>query len=174
MLEIEVKARAIHKEVKIRLDQLGAKYLGVESQEDIYLDHPCKDFSSTDEAFRIRRTNKNCYLTYKGPKIDTKTKTRVEKEIIIQDFDIAIEILKSVGFKDIGVVKKRRQYYHLNGFNVMLDKVEELGDFVEIEKKGRKYDPIEVLDLLKLLNVENQIRKSYIELLIENKFSNNR
>jgi adenylate cyclase class 2 len=174
MLEIEAKARAGHEAVRSRLRELGAEYLGEETQEDLYFAHPCRDFASTDEAMRLRRGGKRCSMTYKGPKIDAVTKTRVEHEVILDDFDAARAVLKSLGFAEVGVVKKKRRYYSLEGVHVMLDEVEGLGEFVEVEKKGEKYEPRELLDILKLLRVEDLIRKSYLELLLEGKSPKNR
>ncbi len=174
MLEIEAKARARHEAVKSRLLELGAELLGEGTQEDLYFAHPCRDFASTDEALRLRREGKGCSMTYKGPKIDSLTKTRVEREVIVGDFDGARAVLESLGFVEVGVVKKRRGYYSLQGFHVMLDKVEGLGEFVEVEKKGDEYEPRELLDFTKQLGVDNLIRKSYLELLLEGRSLKNR
>jgi adenylate cyclase class 2 len=169
MLEIEAKARAGHEAVESRLHELGAEYLGEETQEDLYFAHPCRDFASTDEALRLRRGGRSCSMTYKGPKIDAHTKTRMEREVIVDDFNAAMEVLRSLGFEEVGAVKKKRRYYSLKGFDVMLDVVEGLGEFIEVEKKAEEYEPRELLDFLKLLGTENLIRKSYLELLLEGK-----
>ncbi|MDP6613187.1 MAG: class IV adenylate cyclase [Candidatus Hydrothermarchaeota archaeon] len=173
MLEIEAKARAKHEAVRSRLHELGAEYRGEDAQEDLYFAHPCRDFASTDEALRLRRGGKSCSMTYKGPKIDALTKTRIEHEIILDDFDAARAALKSLGFTEVGVVKKKRTYYSLEGFHVMLDEVEGLGEFVEVEKKGGEYEPGELLDILKILGIKNLIRTSYLELLLEEESSKN-
>jgi adenylate cyclase class 2 len=52
-------------------------------QCDEYFNHPCRDFGQTDEAFRIRSCNGQTKLTYKGPRLDTVTKTREELELEI-------------------------------------------------------------------------------------------
>lgn len=174
MLEIEAKARAEHEAVKRRLRELGAEHRGEETQKDIYFAHPCRDFAATDEALRLRRDSKGCSLTYKGHKIDALTKTREEHEVIIDDYDAAGAVLKSLGFLKVRAVKKKRTYYSLQGFEVMLDEVEGLGEFVEVEKKGEKYEPKELVDFIKLLGTENLIRKSYLELLMEKESLRNR
>src|SRR3990172_5990494 len=67
--------------LEARLVALGATVSGPQSQIDHYYAHPARDFASTDEALRVRRTDRASYLTYKGPKVDATTKTRREIEL---------------------------------------------------------------------------------------------
>ena len=53
----------------------------VDDHEDIYLNHPARDFAETNEAFRIRRISDENRITYKGPRRSGPTKTREEIEI---------------------------------------------------------------------------------------------
>ena len=48
---------------------------------DRYFNHPARDFAETDEALRIRRIGPVNRITYKGPRVDTVTKTRQELEL---------------------------------------------------------------------------------------------
>ena len=52
-------------------------------------------------------------------------------------------------------------------YTVCLDEVENLGYFVEIEKKTGEYNPEELLKLLKKLKAKQIITKSYLEMVIE-------
>ena len=54
-------------------------------QIDCYYAHPVRDFAASDEALRLRQVGENNYITYKGPKLDTTTKTRREIEISLPD-----------------------------------------------------------------------------------------
>lgn len=45
-------------------------------QVDAYLNHPSRNFAQTGEAFRIRRVGDANAITYKGPKLAGPTKTR--------------------------------------------------------------------------------------------------
>ena len=110
-------------------------------QHDRYYAHPARDFSVTDEALRIRQVGNQSWMTYKGPRVDTGSKTRREIEIelssgvsTVEEFD---QLLLLVGFKHAGsVVKKRRTgRISLPGWDisVMLDEVVSLGCFVELE-----------------------------------------
>lgn len=170
MLEIEVKARVGDVEAtKKRLAQLGAKYLREEKQEDLYFNHPSRDFASTDEALRLRSAGGRSYLTYKGPKVDSLTKTRVEHETKVEDYEEARRILEGLGFDAVLAVNKTRQLYALGEYVISLDSVEGLGDFIEVEKKGSSYEPRELTDFLRRLGIaEEQFeRRSYLELLLE-------
>jgi adenylate cyclase class 2 len=168
MLEIEAKARIPDPiEIERKVKDLGFKHQKSETQRDIYYRHPNRDFSKTDEALRIREIEEKCYLTYKGPKLDKKTKTRMEIEVEIRDAEKIKEILRNLGFQEAGVVKKRRKIYSLGEYRIFIDKVQSLGTFLEVEKTG-EYDIGKLLELFDKLGIprENLERRSYLELLL--------
>ena len=77
MIEVEVKAKIkSFEEMEEKLESLGAEKTKTEFQEDIYFASPIVDFAKTDEALRIRTTNNNTFITYKGPKLNDQAKTR--------------------------------------------------------------------------------------------------
>ena len=85
MIEVEVKAKIDNfEDMREKLNNLGAVKTKEEFQEDIYFNSPIVDFAKTDEALRIRTTKQNnekhIFITYKGAKIDSKSKTREEIE----------------------------------------------------------------------------------------------
>lgn len=169
MLEVEVKAKIknlkIFKEI---LNDMGAKFLKKEVQEDVYFNHPCNDFVKTDEVLRIRKINSETFLTYKGKRLDKETKTRDEIEIKC-DKEI-FEILNRLGFKVVANVKKARTEYIFENLIVCVDKVNGLGNFVEIESKNLK-DKKRLFEILNFFGIEKgeSITKSYLELLMEKK-----
>ncbi|MFH1774695.1 MAG: class IV adenylate cyclase [Methanobacteriota archaeon] len=170
MLEIEAKARVSNQgKIKSKLIELGAKFLKKEEQEDIYFDHPARDFAKSDEALRIRKIGKDSYLTYKGPKLDKLTKTREEHEFKFSGFEEAKEILKKLKFREVATIRKQREYYALQNFIIALDEVEDLGSFIEVEKKAGHYTPEEIIAFLKKLGVEDGSieRRSYLELILK-------
>ncbi|PTD94859.1 class IV adenylate cyclase [archaeon SCG-AAA382B04] len=169
MIEVEVKAVS-NQEAKKKIKQEG-KFLRTENQEDIYLNHPVKDFAKTDEALRLRKIDGKTFITYKGPKLEEKTKSRKEIEEKIEDFEKSLEIFKSLGFREAGSVKKKRQIYELNGYKVSIDKVEGLGEFIEAEKEIKEVDQeiIEnAIDFLTDLGIDQRDfeRRSYLELIL--------
>lgn len=175
MIEVEVKAWLDNEtEIEKRLYQIGSKYLKIIEQTDIYFQHPKKDFKNTDEALRIRKEENAFFFTYKGPKINEKTKTREEIEVHFDDWTKLRDILEKLGFKVVYEVRKSRKLLSLNRITISIDKVENLGVFLELEiKVGSKQEVSEatnqILDKIKLLGIsENKLeRRSYLELLLE-------
>lgn len=142
MLEVEVKYRlADPAALDARLRDWGATLVADHAEADHYLNAPDRDFARTDEAFRLRRVGENNRLTYKGPRKDTTTKSRVEIEVPCPSGDEAAEaflnLLCHLGYRPTAVVRKCRRIYEIvrDGFTVhaCLDDVESVGQFVELE-----------------------------------------
>ncbi len=146
-------------------------------QADLYFNHPSRDFGQTDEAFRIRAVDGRACVTYKGPLVDSQTKTRREIEVALggdEARDQLAEILKLLGFRPVREVRKRRQTYSLTWqgreFEIALDEVQELGVFAEIEtladESGRPAAVTAILALVSQLQLPPPERKSYLSLLL--------
>lgn len=176
MLEVEVKAHVSDFEkIKIKLKELGAQKDNFEHQEDIYFNAPHRDYAKTDEALRIREIPHNedseIILTYKGAKLDDKSKTRKEIEVKVENKDNIISILENIGFKAVQMVKKDRVNYLLNGYIITLDEVYNVGNFVEIEKdlrEGEEFQEIldKIFEIYSKLGIKDGFeRRSYLELL---------
>ena len=176
MVEVEAKivlpgcdALAV---VEERLESLGAVLEDSVVEEDTYYQHPCRDFSETDEALRIRRVNGRVELTYKGPKrVIQGSKAREEISIGLGDAGAVDELLRVLGFRPVAVVRKERRYYRLPGAIVSLDRVEGLGCFVEVEYRGPggvEEAAREINRVLEELGLAQYPRttKSYLELLL--------
>lgn len=175
MYEVELKLRAEHETLRERLEEIGAEPAGRVTQIDTYYDHPVRSFADTDEALRIRRESDEsgsyAAVTYKGPLVDDKSKTREELETRIEDEDAMAAILDSVGFSPAATVEKRRERFRSGEYTVSLDTVEGLGSFVEVETEATEIDParegaIELLERLGL-NPDEGIRTSYLGLLLD-------
>jgi adenylate cyclase class 2 len=172
MLEIEVKAR-VRDAAKLEGELLkrGARDFGVTLQKDVYYAHPARDFAKTDEALRIRVANDLQIITYKGPKVDTTTKSREEIEVSVASAEATAKIFEKLGFRPVATVRKRRRTFGLKGIEVCLDSVEGLGDFVEFELDGEDLEEgkVRIATLMKELRIEGSERRSYLELLLEKK-----
>lgn len=188
MLEIELKAyvdtKAVQDLEKKILDQ-GFYFSRALEESDLYFNAPDRDFALTDEALRIRQErselSEQTMLTYKGSKTDPLSNTRIEVETEISNAGEMLEILKSLGYKTVLTVKKkRREYQGRDEFSqilICLDELAELGNFIEIEycaegdilTKEKESIRDRLLSLLDLLGVSRSklTRKSYLELLIE-------
>jgi len=171
MLEVELKLRARLDLVREKLLEKGARLLERGEEEDLYFRSPIRDFSETDEALRLRLRGSKCALTYKGPRLDALSKTREEIEVEVGDWRSMKEILRRLGFTEIGRVRKRRETYQFKGFLICLDEVQGLGEFIEVEAKAEgDYKALmgETLTLLEDLGVKGPlIRESYLEMLLK-------
>lgn len=171
MYEVEVKVAAPLDRVRERLHEAGAEACGAVTELDTYYEHPTRSFADTDEALRIRRTDGEASLTYKGPRVDDATKTRREIETPVADPEAVGAVLEALGFEPTAEVCKERERYALEGYTVALDEVEELGEYVEVEAVGEadEVDSLRagVVSLLERLGLEaaDGVRDSYLELL---------
>ena len=180
MLEVEIKAHVSDfKPIKTRLSEIGAREKKFEHQVDVYFNAPHKDFAQTDEALRIREIPRDkgseIILTYKGAKLDDKSKTRKEIEVKIDDKENTASILENLGFKAVRTIKKDRIIYIYQDYIITLDKVYDVGNFVEIEKdikEGENYQEIldKIFEISQDLGIDDGFeRRSYLELLELNK-----
>ncbi len=147
-------------------------------QVDQYFAHPSRDFAKTDEALRIRTFAGGSYVTYKGPKLDTQTKTRRELELPLEKTDVEGtrfgELLIALGFRPVATVRKKRRHFtiHHAGRDVdgAVDDVEGLGTFIELELLAddstlEKACEV-ILSLEADLNLGESERRSYLEMLL--------
>ncbi len=172
MLEIEIKAYAdSHARIKKKIVELGGSFFRSVHEEDVYFNHPSRDFGATDEALRIRVEESGAILTYKGPKLSGLTKTRFEKETRIEDAEAAYEILERLGFVKVETVIKQRDMYLYRDIEVCIDSVEGVGDFIELEKRGENREEAEqeLFALAALLGLDRFERRSYLELKLGKK-----
>ena len=172
MIEVEVKAKIDDfKEMEEKLENIGAVKSKTEFQEDIYFASPIVDFAETDEALRIRTTNNDTFITYKGPKLNDKAKTRKEVEMTIENSEKATDIFTEIGFREVRTVRKNRQYYTYENFEISLDDVEGLSPYMEIEialDDSEDYSQAqdEIFKLFEKLGITDGFeRTSYLELL---------
>ncbi|MEA1985195.1 MAG: class IV adenylate cyclase [Euryarchaeota archaeon] len=171
MIEIEIKARADHQQIKKRLEDLHASPIRVEDHIDTYYNAPHRDFGVTDEALRIRSVNGGSVLTYKGKKLDSVSKTREEFETPV-DGAATRSVLIALGFVESGVVRKTREILEMNDMTICLDSIKGLGDFVEVEILSEGDIEIgrdQLFAFLSILGIkkEDTIRRSYLEMLMD-------
>lgn len=165
-------------EIVQRLRALGAVCGAVVEQTDRYFNHPVRDFAESDEALRIRSNGDNNVLTYKGPKIDTRTKTRPEIELPLgpatSTADQLADVLTRLSFRPVGIVKKQRQTWHFSRgeweFEIALDDVANVGSYLEVELVCEQDRLTEaqtaVLSLSLELGLSEPERRSYLKLLL--------
>ena len=191
MYEVELKFPVPDTPVlEQRLTALAARWHEPAEQVDRYFNHPGRDFAVTDEALRLRRDGDRVVITWKGPRIDTATKTRREIELPLelellkpgvlgQPAEVAIarwtELLEALGFRSVATVAKRRRHagvtWQGREVDVALDSVAGLGDFLELELQASEEEIPQARkcleSLARELGCENPERRSYLELLLE-------
>jgi adenylate cyclase class 2 len=177
--EVEVKSPiADRAAVRRELVTLGAVTKGAQTEVDTYLAHPARSFAETDEALRVRQIGPRVFITYKGPKIDATTKTRTEIEFeLVAPVDVAdvIRLWEQLRFRPVRQVKKDRELLDVpwqgREVHACLDRVEGLGEFIELELTAEPAQLEESRQLLaslaKRLQLATSERRSYLELLLE-------
>ena len=179
MYEVELKVSASLDRVRDRLLELGATDRGRVDQVDTYYDAPHRSFPETDEALRLRDERgpegKRTEITYKGPLVETASKSREEVQTGVESGEAADTLLKRLGFEPAASVSKHRERYEIDGYTVTLDEVEGVGEFVEVETvadpDGIDQARTGAIDVLHRLNLDadEQIRTSYLELALESR-----
>lgn len=111
-------------------------------QKDSYYIPPHRDFLAkkpVSEWLRIRHTKKDVFLAYKKwhNQNNQKALSCYEIETKISDNDALKKILESLNFKKIIDVEKTRTTWKYKNTVISIDKVTEIGNFLEIEASGK-------------------------------------
>ncbi|MDA1016570.1 MAG: class IV adenylate cyclase [Planctomycetota bacterium] len=179
-LEVELKF-AVKDVARIQseLASLSAQPGPEITQVDRYFQHPSRNFKETNEALRIRCSGEDNRVTYKGPVVDRAVKAREEIEIPFAKGTASTEqfagLLTNLGFQEARSVRKRRVSFQLTwesrGMEVVLDDVDGLGTFVEIETIAETADldgaRTAVLSLAERLQLRDVERRSYLTMLLQ-------
>ena len=179
--EVEQKfALTAPAEIRGRFAAMGVEFGPVVEQVDHYFNHPAHDFAVSDEALRVRQVGATNYMTYKGPRIDSFTKTRSEIELPLPEGEHVAgdfaALFFALGFRSAGQVHKRRQNatLHWNGHqvDVALDNVVGLGSYLELEiladDKTLEDAKKALQSLARNLDLDTCERQSYLEMLMRN------
>ncbi|MFW9774005.1 MAG: class IV adenylate cyclase [Candidatus Thorarchaeota archaeon] len=196
MIEVEIKVRITDPDLlRRKFKESKASYRFSLYHEDIYYNMPkgLRDFKKTDEALRLRKSAKfdrkikrdsektKYFLTYKGRKMDTLSKTREEIDLKIEDISKMKRLLKLLGFQEVLMVEKKREFYEIKFQNIkieaLIDYIPVLNQhFIEVEILTETKEQIEkcraiLFDFLSSIGIqqEDSIRKSYLELILEKK-----
>ncbi len=163
---------------RARFVAAGAQWSPAEVLIDRYFAHPCRNFRQTDEALRIRAAGEQVFVTYKGPKLDTATKTRRELELPIGRGESNIqqfsELFQSLGFERVVEVRKHREHAQLAwqdlSVTVCWDEVDELGTFVELEITANEQQlpaaKAAIVACAQSLSLGEPLRRSYLGMLL--------
>ena len=167
-IETEVKLRVDCRELERLMSELDKQGITGERvvEEDVYYQHPCRDFLETDEAVRVRVTNGRAMsITYKGPRLGRgSVKQRIEITVEVSRGDPR-KLLERLGFVPVVRVRKERTYYNLReGVILTLDRVEGLGCFVEVEGPS----PKTIAGIIEEMHIAGEyVEKTYAEMVFK-------
>ena len=140
MIEVEIKIMVDPDNTEKELINNGFLKDTQVRETDIYFDNAEGDIRDNDTALRIRAVeyigsgSAMSYITFKGKRCDDISMTRPEYETFVEHPDEMMKILESLGYKPIEpAVVKNRIVYVKGSITACLDKVEGLGDFLELE-----------------------------------------
>ena len=179
-MEIEVKyAVTDFASIEAALNAKGVTFQPNRHDADYYFNAPDRDFAQTDEAMRVRSIGEKNFVTYKGPKIDRETKTRLEIEVPLADGEEVAadfrQLLTHLGYRPVAVVRKRRRIAEFTraGFDMQmtLDDVEGVGRYAELEvvAEESRYEAAKaaVLSAAAEQGQTEQERRSYLQMMLE-------
>lgn len=181
--EIEIKLPVKNsQEVLDILKDIGFMVKKEIREEDIYFNSDYHNIKERDEALRIRKSrdcdtgDQKVQINFKGPKIDAVSMSRMELETEVQDGETMEKILTYLGFLPVVSVCKVRKYLTHREMTACVDRVEGMGEFLELEVVAETEEKREIyLEQMKeILNalgysMEDTVRTSYLGLLMKKK-----
>lgn len=139
-IEIEIQANIEKSKPLIDFLKKKAKFTGETVQIDEYFTPAHKNYLDTkpiEEWLRIRIEDKKYLVTYKKFYYDSEKGTYADEyETPIKNVDAICSIFGALNMRSLVKVDKKRRIYIYKDYEIALDQVEGLGDFVEIEFKG--------------------------------------
>jgi len=167
-MESEIKARIENASLlRNLLKKLNAKFIRQAKQKDSYFSPPHKNFAGTLKYYlRIRAGEKNSF-EYHVVQDDINTE---EIGISIDNPETLEKILLMLGFKKDCIVNKLREEFILGNFFILIDHIEELGTFVEIEAKKEGTSSEELFSMAEKLGIKKSMivsGKGYPDMVME-------
>ncbi|MEK9135355.1 MAG: class IV adenylate cyclase [Patescibacteria group bacterium] len=152
-IEIEIQVKIEKSQPLLDFLTKAAEFKFENRQIDEYFTPVQRDFTVArplKEWFRLRDSSGKYSINYKNWHYDEGGKSNYcdEFETKIEDIDQIRKILSALNFKSIVIVDKVRKVWTYKDYEVAVDSVKSLGDFVEIEYIGKdeKADPKKVTE----------------------------
>ncbi len=181
-VEIEIKVKMDNfEEIRTKVAAIGNLIKSIKQVDDYFV--PCqRDFFAHKprpvEWLRIRTNPDKAIFEYDksiNKKENGGQECAEEYETEILNPEEFIKILNFLDFKKVITVNKQREYWNCEDFEIALDRVAGLGDFIEVEAKGNfgnnfkaKEACLKFLEDLGIKDAEKiQINKGYPVLLLE-------
>ena len=162
-IEIEVQVKLQKTKPLIDFLQKNAKLTGTQRQIDKYYTPKHRNFlakEKVNEWLRLRESEKGSSINYKNWKTSSDGRTHHcdEFETKIDNLQSLEKIFAAINHKQICCVDKTRIIYKYKNYEISIDKVKNIGQFVEIEFLGEtnkkpKEITAEMVEFLKSLKV---------------------
>ncbi len=154
--EIEVKAKIQDKENLIKTFEKEGIPFGIEviQNDSVFINYSEKYADYPDGAVfaRIRVTKDKVLFTVKKPQGSMKNNlSKLEKEVVVSDAKITSEMIELMGYKKAMELNKKRRKANFNNYEICIDEVEGLGDFIEVEKMSDEDDEVVFNELFSFL-----------------------
>ena len=169
-MEVEVKAKVENlDEIRTILESMGATFTGKLYQKDSVnkLKGEEKNVEPGSFMLRIREERDKNYLTFKA--FTDRFGAWEEYETEILDPREMDKILKRVGFVTVMTLTKEREPGKIGKYSFNLDKIKELGDYIEVEiiSDDSKSAQEEIMKFLKSLGINKDQfeRRGYPEIV---------
>lgn len=175
-IEIEAKIRVeALAPLAEKLETLKAERINNLTETDTYFRDNSGKLHENRCGLRLRRqignSGESFLLTFKGPRINSKYKSRPEAQTLVSDPQAMQTILEGLGYEPALLVEKKRQLWKLDACEICLDELIGIGSFIEVEGPNEK--EVEAV-LIKLgLSDQPHIHDSYAKLTSEYRAQSN-
>ena len=141
-VEIEIQVQVEHPKKLRTFLKSHAQLIGRKRQVDEYFSPRLDDFLKSrpvNQWLRVRDADGSYSMNYKNWYYDKTGKSHYcdEFETKIENKESMKKLLLALNFKPIVVVHKTRTLWNYKNYEVTIDKVKGLGDFVEVEYIGK-------------------------------------
>jgi len=170
-IEIEIQVNIENSKPLVEFLEKSAEFKKESRQIDEYFSPAHRNFTSVRpvrEWLRLRDSSGKYSINYKNFHYDENGKSLYcdEYESQIGDLNNLKKILGSLNFKSLVRVDKERKIWEYKDYEIALDSIKGLGNFVEIEYMGKEEaDPKkitqEMVDFLKNIGC-GKIKRNYV------------
>lgn len=167
-IEIEIQVKVENNKPLLEFLQKNAEFKAEKHQEDEYFSPTHRDFLEVrpvKEWLRLRNADSKYSINYKNWHFDDRGKSHYcdEYESKIEDLDKVKKILQVLNFKSLVIVDKVRKIFIYKDYEIVIDSIKSLGDFIEIEYIGQedRVEPEKITS--EMINFLNEIGCGKVE-----------
>lgn len=163
-IEVEVAFDNSKEEVIEKLSKFT--FVGEKEICDIYYYDPLRKNLQPEsdlrlsETFRLRKVKDSSYVTYKRQHFEGKMWIYSDEyETKVENYETIKTIISLLGLEPLITVHNKRRIYKYNDYEIELEEVEGLGNFIEVERLSTSNDEAkikeEIRDFIRSLGLRN-------------------